>query len=333
MNRTLTKAALLLALAVGACGGAATNGYENGIPIRTLRIDADRMLADLRFLSSDELAGRMTGTPGNERAREHIRAAFLRHGLEPLGDSFTHDFSFTGRRDGAEYHGVNVVGRIRGTRFPDRHIVVTAHYDHVGIGQPDERGDSIYNGFSDNAAGVAMLLAIAEKMRDAPPARSVLFLFFTGEERGLLGSSYYVTAPAVPLERVAAVINLDAGAPAAPPRNWKIAGGKLSTLGDMASAVAQRNGWIADHTDPSPNSDHWPFLRQGVPAIFIIPGQDWEGVTRLEKEALQHRWENYHQPADEWHPDFPLQGLKRYAELALQIGFEAGDAKERPRIR
>lgn len=239
------------------------------------------------------------------------------------------------RTRSSELPAANIAALIEGSdpELRDEVVVYTAHYDHLGIGRPDARGDSIYNGFSDNAAGVAMLLAIAEKMRDAPPARSVLFLFFTGEERGLLGSSYYVTAPAVPLERVAAVINLDAGAPAAPPRNWKIAGGKLSTLGDMASAVAQRNGWIADHTDPSPNSDHWPFLRQGVPAIFIIPGQDWEGVTRLEKEALQHRWENYHQPADEWHPDFPLQGLKRYAELALQIGFEAGDAKERPRIR
>jgi Zn-dependent M28 family amino/carboxypeptidase len=216
----------------------------------------------------------------------------------------------------------------------DEVVVYTAHYDHLGIGTPDERGDSIYNGFSDNAAGTAMLLAIAETLREHPPARSVLFLFFTGEERGLLGSTYYVSDPLVPLERVAAVINLDAGAPAAPPRTWRIAGGRLadgtdSALGARAARVAARNGWKTTLSEASPNSDHWPFLRAGLPAIFIIPGQDWEGVTRAEKEALQHRFENYHRPADEWHPDFPLQGLRRCAELALQIGVDAGGETRR----
>src|SRR5690606_11837250 len=142
----------------GGCGGAVVNGYDNGVPVRTLRIDADRMLADLRFLASDELEGRRTGTPGNERAREHIRAAFLRHGLEPFGPGFSRPFTFTGR-DGAEHRGVNAVGRIEGTRYPDRSIVVTAHYDHLGIGRPDEHGDSIYNGADDNASGTAALLA------------------------------------------------------------------------------------------------------------------------------------------------------------------------------
>jgi hypothetical protein len=213
----------------------------------------------------------------------------------------------------------------------DEVVIYTAHYDHLGIGRADQHGDSIYNGFSDNAAGTAMLLAIAEAMREESHVRSILFLFFTGEERGLLGSTYYVSEPLVPLDRVAAVINLDAGAPAAPPRNWRIAGGKESTLGSLALRVAEYNGWTADLTDASANSDHWPFLHSGVPAIFLIPGQDWEGVTRQEKEALQHRWENYHQPADEWHPDFPFHGLQRYAEVALRIGREAANG-ERPRL-
>src|SRR5690606_22214764 len=122
---------------------------------------------------------------------------------------------------------------------PDlRHEVVafTAHYDHLGIG-PAVDGDSIYNGFSDNAAGTAMLLAIAEALAHEPPARSVLFLFFTGEERGLLGSSYYATSPLIPLERTVAVINLDAGAPPAPPRTWRVAGGTDSPPGQIAAAV------------------------------------------------------------------------------------------------
>jgi hypothetical protein len=228
----------------------------------------------------------------------------------------------------------NIAAQISGhdPALRDQFVVYTAHYDHLGIGRPDARGDSIYNGFSDNAAGTAMLLAIAEAIREEPPARSVLFLFLTGEERGLLGSTYYVSAPSIPLDRIAAVINLDAGAPPAPPRNWRIAGGKLSTLGSLATRTATRHGWKAESTPASPNSDHWPFLHAGVPAIFIIPGQDWEGVTRQQKEALQHRWEHYHQPADEWHPEYPLQGLQRYAEVALRIGLAAANSSERPRL-
>lgn len=229
-----------------------------------------------------------------------------------------------------EVPAANIAARIPGhdASLADEVVVYTAHYDHLGVGTPDQHGDSIYNGFSDNAAGTAMLLAIAAALRDAPPARSVLFLFFTGEERGLLGSSYYVTDPVVPLERVVAVINLDAGAPPAPPRNWRLAGGKLSTLGPRARGVVTRNGWEAELTDASPNSDHWPFLRRGVPAIFIIPGQKWEGVTRAEKEELHHRWERYHQPGDEWHPDFPFAGLQRYAEVALRIGLDVANATD-----
>jgi Zn-dependent M28 family amino/carboxypeptidase len=90
-------------------------------------------------------------------------------------------------------------------------------------------------------------------------------------------------------------------------------------------------GLRAENSNASPNSDHWPFLRRGVPAIFLIPGEDWEGVTREEKEELHRRWDHYHLPSDQWHPDFPYAGLKRYAELALAIGRQAADEAERPR--
>lgn len=214
----------------------------------------------------------------------------------------------------------------------DEVIVYTAHYDHLGIGTPDARGDSVYNGFSDNAAGTAMLLAIADAMRQGPPDRSVLFLFVTGEERGLLGSSYYASAPLIPLARTAAVINLDAGAPPAPPRSWRVAGGKESTLGALATRVAAARGWTAAPSNASPNSDYWPFLNRGVPAVFVIPGQDWEGVGKAQKEELHRRWDHYHEAADEWKPDFPFRGLQRYADFALALGREAGNAAQRPRI-
>jgi hypothetical protein len=204
----------------------------------------------------------------------------------------------------------------------DRYIAYTAHFDHLGISSPDAGGDSIYNGFSDNAAGVAMLLAIAEALRGSPPPHSTLFLFTTGEERGLLGSSWLASAPPLPLDRITALINLDAGAPPAPPVSWRIAGGD-SPLGGIADSVAAARGWSTLAGAASPNSDHWPFLRRGVPAIFIIPGDEWEDTSPGERDALRRRWDRYHQPGDHWHPDFPFAGLGRYADFALEVGLAA----------
>lgn len=215
----------------------------------------------------------------------------------------------------------NVGAMLRGSdpALRNEFIVYTAHYDHLGISTPDASGDSIYNGFSDNAAGVGMLLAIAEALREQPPARSVLFLFFTGEERGLLGSSYFAAHPPFPLERIRAVINLDAGAPPAPPVSWRIAGGD-SPLGETARRVAEQRGWSVTLGPANPNSDHWPFLHRGVPAIFVIPGDRWENVSDAERRVLRERWDRYHQAGDHWHPDFPFAGLGRYADFALLVG-------------
>ena len=206
----------------------------------------------------------------------------------------------------------------------DEYVVYTAHYDHLGVSTPDARGDSIYNGFSDNAAGVAMLLSIAQALRDAPLARSAAFLFLTGEERGLLGSSYVATEPPLPLENITALINLDAGAPPAPPITWRIAGGTASPLGALAAQVAEQRGWTAALSDASPNSDYWPFLRRGVPSIFIIPGDQWENVAPPQRDALRARWDRYHQAGDHWHAEFPFSGLERYAAFALAVGVAAG---------
>ncbi len=221
-----------------------------------------------------------------------------------------------------DVRAANVVGMIPGTsaQLANEIVAYSAHYDHLGISLPDPRGDSIYNGFSDNAAGVAMLLAIAALMKDNPPARSVLFLFFTGEERGLLGSSYYASHPALPLSRMKALINLDAGAPPAAPVSWRIAGGQSSPLGEMAKQIATAHEWTAELGAASPNSDYWPFLARGVPSIFIIPGNSWENVSAEQQAALRLRWDRYHRADDEWHIDFPFSGIARYAAYAYLVG-------------
>jgi hypothetical protein len=219
----------------------------------------------------------------------------------------------------------------------DTAITFTAHYDHLGVGEPDADGDSLYNGFSDNAAGVAMLLAIAaaQGRENAAPLRySVIFLFPGAEERGLLGSDYYAARPLWPLERTVAVINLDAGAPPAPPVSWRLAGVDDSTgLGALAVAVAQQRAWQVTTSPARPNSDYYPFAREGVPAVFIIPGPaPYEGLSSDSSKALRARWDNYHRPGDEWAEDFPFGGLARYAAFALAIAraVDAGGSRQPP---
>jgi Zn-dependent M28 family amino/carboxypeptidase len=205
----------------------------------------------------------------------------------------------------------------------DTAIVLTAHYDHLGISVPDERGDSIYNGFSDNAAGVAMLLAVGAALAESPAARprhSTILLFLTAEERGLLGSDYYVARPLWPLERTLAVINLDAGAPPGRSVTWRLAGVDSTGLGRIAIRAAARRGFDVTTSPARANSDYFPFHREGVRAVFVIPGPaPYEGLSADSTRALRARWDRYHQASDHWDPAFPFAGLLRYAEFALAI--------------
>jgi hypothetical protein len=230
----------------------------------------------------------------------------------------------------------NVAAVLRG-RDPalrGEYVVFSAHYDHLGIGTPDATGDSIYNGFTDNAAGCAALLAIAQSLVSARPARSALFLFFTGEERGLLGSDWFVAHPTVSVKSIAAVINLDAGAPPGRPVRWHVTGGGRSTLGAVALDVAFREGWEAETRPPSPNTDYFPFLRIGVPAVFLVPAPSaYEGLTLDSSNALRRRWDHYHAPADEWSVEFPFEGLVRYSDFALRLGLALSEGPRPVMVR
>jgi hypothetical protein len=217
----------------------------------------------------------------------------------------------------------NVVCMLPGAHKPasDTALALSAHYDHLGVVSESRSGDSIYNGFSDNAAGVAALLAIAKALAEdnANPLRhTTLFLFFVGEERGLLGSDYYAARPSWPLSRTKAVINIDAGAPPGRPTSWRLAGVDSTGLGAVGIRVAAEHGWRVTTSAPRANSDYYPFVREGVPGVFIIPGPDpYEGLTPDSSAALRERWDHYHQPDDEWSEEFPFAGLRRYAEFGL----------------
>ena len=207
-----------------------------------------------------------------------------------------------------------------------RAIVLAAHYDHLGVGAPDAGGDSIYNGFADNASGVAMTLGIGEALaREQYQGRglrhSLILLFFTGEEHGLLGSDYFVTHPRWPLERIAGVVTLDGNAPAARPRSWRIAGEEGGALVALARREAEEQGWQVALAPPSPGSDYYPFVRRGVPAVFFVPGDGpYEGLSITTSDSLRAiLWGRYHQPADEYDEGFPFEGLGRYADFALAV--------------
>jgi Zn-dependent M28 family amino/carboxypeptidase len=232
----------------------------------------------------------------------------------------------------------NVVGRIDGTSRADEHIVYTAHWDHLGVGAPDERGDRIYNGARDNALGVASLLEIARLWAAAPkPARSVVFLALTAEEKGLLGSEYYVQHPVYPLETTVAVYNMDGGSTWGPSRDVAIAGdGKVSLQRDLAAAARAEERRFSP--DPRPEagsffrSDHFPFAKAGVPAISFRSGQDLvKGGPKAGKAASdEYNDRHYHQPSDEWTPDWDLRGAAMDVALLYTLGRDMAASRRWP---
>ncbi|MFB3111829.1 MAG: M20/M25/M40 family metallo-hydrolase, partial [Gemmatimonadales bacterium] len=166
------------------------------------RVNADQMLADVAFLAADSLEGRLSGSRGNRVAREYIVERFSRLGLRAFGDSFAQ--SFVVDRGGADLEGANVVGYIEGSTTASWSIVITAHFDHLGV-----RGREIYNGADDNASGTAALLAMAEYFTEHSPRHTLVFAAVDAEEGGLQGSRALVEHSPLDLAHVALNVNLD----------------------------------------------------------------------------------------------------------------------------
>ena len=175
-------------------------------PVAVASQDYTQLLADLRTLSADDMQGRDTGSEGGAKARQYIVDRLEAIGVGPSSMGRLQPWSAQGRSpDGPKtFNGVNVLGLIPGTRVSDKYIVVTAHYDHVGV-----RDGHVYNGADDNASGVATMLELAKRLKDSPPEHSVLIVALDGEERGLLGAKEFVEAPPVPLTSMVMNINFD----------------------------------------------------------------------------------------------------------------------------
>jgi hypothetical protein len=276
-------------------------------PSRDGRVDADQLMADLHALSAPEMEGRLAGSPGSRRAQAYIRARFEALGLEPVGGSYAHAVPLSGSAAAARDDGVNLLGLIRGTREPDRFVLVGAHYDHLGV-----RNGVLYPGADDNASGVSAMLALAGWFARHRPDRSVLFIAFDAEEQGLAGAKQFVARPPIDLRQVTVLVNLDmigrgddhtvvvAGTHHAP---------ALKPV--VASAAAGRDLTVHfGHDDPASSaekdwthlSDHGPFHSAGVPFLYF-------GVR-------DHP--DYHRPTDT--PDrIPRRFFVEATELVLDV--------------
>ncbi len=232
---------------------------------------AARGLDHIRFLSADSLEGRLVGSEGNRKARDYIVGVYRSLALSMYEDTYVEPFEF--QIDDETRRGSNVVGYVEGTDQPDRFIVVTAHFDHLGV-----RDGEIYNGADDNASGTAGLLMLAEHFSADPARHSLIFAALDGEERGLRGARRFVSDPPVPVANMALNVNLDMIS-----HNDSVlyvAGGyhteSLRAVLDevaAASAITLRQGHdspdLPAGDDWTLSSDHGPFHQAGVPFVYF----------------------------------------------------------------
>lgn len=238
----------------------------------------------------------------------------------------------------------NVVGKVKGSdpKLKNEYVVYSGHWDHLGIGEANSKGDKIYNGAYDNASGVATILGIAETLAKMPkrerPKRSILFLFPTAEEQGLLGAEYYAHHPLVPLAKTAANINIDGVNFFGKVKDFMPLGADRSSLSAAINEAAKERG-LTMESDMRPEqgfffrSDHFPFAKVGVPAVSLQHGDDF--VIPLKGEAKEfgsnYTAKHYHQASDEYHDWWDMDAMIQEAEFALAIGFKLANDPAKPR--
>src|SRR5438270_3726999 len=237
---------------------------------------------------------------------EQAKVAARRRDFQPIPLKATLSAHYAANTNVVTSH--NVVGLLPGKKYPDETIIYTAHWDHLGIGTPDARGDRIYNGAIDNGTGIAQLIEQARVFAHGPrPERSIVFLAVTGEEKGLLGSQYYAAHPLYPIGKTVGVLNVDVMNVWGREKNFTIRGtAKLGLLDDLIAEGKLQGRYYSP--DPHPEtggfyrSDHFSFAQRGVPAISFTPGLDLlhGGVAAGEAHSQDYTKNHYHQPSDEW---------------------------------
>jgi Zn-dependent M28 family amino/carboxypeptidase len=237
----------------------------------------------------------------------------------------------------ASVESQNVAGVMRGSdpRRRDEYVVLSAHLDHVGIGGA-VNGDTIYNGAMDNASGIAAILDVAASLHEAAarPARSILFVAVTGEEKGLLGSSYFAAHPTVPRASIVANVNTDMFLPLFPLKTLMVLGLDESDLGQDIRATAQALG-LGVQSDPEPQrnrfvrSDQYSFIKFGIPALAMKVGYE----PNSPESAIAAKWtsERYHAPSDDLNQPIDHAAAAKYVEVMNDLAVRVANRAERPR--
>lgn len=285
VHRQSITVALLAAALVFAAGPAPTSEQLAVME----RISADSLRGHLSFLSSDLLEGRATPSRGLDLAAEYIAAQFRRVGLSSIGD----DYFQTGSVDGKPAN--NVIGLLRGSdpALNDTYVILSAHYDHIGMRPNGD--DKVFNGANDDGSGTVSVIEIASALAASPvhSKRSILFMAFFGEEKGLLGSRYYTSHPLVPLEKTIAQVNLEQVGRTDSTDGPQIdvayvTGFDYSNLAKILGGEAPLAG-VKIGKDPTEKyferSDNLYFAQAGVPAHTVYVAADFS---------------DYHRVGDEW---------------------------------
>ena len=286
-------------------------------PAPTPAIEAGRVLADVRYLADDRLQGRRTGTPGADSAAAYIARRFREAGLQPSPIGWFEPFTVS--RDApavaqarlGELTGRNVIGVLPGRDPSLRNevVIVGAHYDHLGLGGPNSGAmdqdviGQVHNGADDNASGVAGLIHIASLLAPDPPARTVVFIAFSGEELGLLGSAWYTGHPVFPLTRTEAMVNMDMIGRL---RNKRLIVYGTATAKEFPAMLDSLN-WYAgldlkEQGDGYGPSDQQSFFMAKMPVLYLF--------TDLH--------EDYHRATDDW-DKINAEGLAQVANFAAGI--------------
>ena len=277
--------------------------------------------------------GWITGETGNKLLASAGRDSSLldsarHHGFKPLALNLKLSAALKVKEVYNLSH--NVIAKITGSKKPDEYVIFSAHWDHLGIGKPDERGDSIYNGAADNASGTAAILEIARAFKglSGKPDRTVIFLAVTAEEQGLLGSAYYGQHPVYPLAKTVANLNIDVVNAYGRTRDITYSGSGQSQLEDyLAEEVKKRDRYVAPESHPEAGhyfrSDHFNFARVGVPALTADGGVDnvEKGKDYGKRMQDEYTAKYYHQPGDEYDAaKWDLRGGLEDIELVYIIG-------------
>ena len=269
---------------------------------------------------------------------DKLKAAALNRDFKPVPLGATASMTITNTMRTIDSR--NVVAKLEGSDpvLKNEYVVLTTHWDHFGIGDP-VNGDNIYNGAQDNASGTGAMIEVARAFTQVKPApkRSILFVTVTAEEQGLLGSAYYATNPIYPLAKTLANINMDGMNLYGRTRDVVITGMGASDLDDYAVEIATGQGRVVK-PDPEPEkgsyyrSDHFPFAKEGVPALASGSGIEYLGKPEDYGKKLREEYtaKLYHSPFDDVKADWDMSGTAEEVEFYLKVAYEVAQAEKFP---